>query len=172
MIKKIALSSVLMGLCVVCLFIGSIWPVKIATSLMVSAVVSISVIECGHKYAWLIYIGTAIISFLLIPKKLIVYGFIALLGFYPIIKLYIERLNKMWLEWIIKLVCFNIALALAYFALNYFLLPSLDIALIGFIFKYLAFIIAVLEVSFVVYDLGMSYFVSYYQQKLRRFIKL
>lgn len=172
MIKKIALSSVLMGLCVVCLFIGSIWPVKVAMSLMVSAVISIAVIECGHKYAWLIYIGTAAISFLVIPKKMLVYMFIALLGFYPIIKLYIERINKLWIEWIIKLLCFNIALVIAYFAIYYFLLPSLDIELVSFIFKYLAFIVAVLEVIFAVYDLGMSYFISYYNQKLRRFIKL
>ncbi|MBE7039056.1 MAG: hypothetical protein E7404_09175 [Ruminococcaceae bacterium] len=172
MIKKLAISSVLMGLCIVCLFIGSIWPVKIAMCLMASFIVSIVVVECGHKYAWLVYIGVTIISFLLIPKKIIVYGFIAFLGFYPIIKLYIERLNKLWVEWIAKFIFFNIILILAYFALNYFLLPSLDIALVGFVFKYIASIIAVSEIVFLIYDLAVSYFISYYRQNLRRYIKI
>ncbi|MBE7040140.1 MAG: hypothetical protein E7398_05380 [Ruminococcaceae bacterium] len=172
MIKKLAVSSVLMGLCIVCLFIGSIWPVKIAMSFMASLIVSIVVVECGHKYAWLVYIGIAIISFLLIPKKFIVYSFIGFLGFYPIVKLYIEKLNRLWVEWIVKFIFFNIILILAYFALNYFLLPSLDIALVGFVFKYIASIIAVSEIFFLVYDLGISYFINYYQQKLRRYIKI
>ncbi len=172
MIKKIALSSVLMALVVVSLFVGSIWPVKIAMSLAASLVISVVVIECGHKFAWLVYFGCSFISFLIIPKKMLVYGFILFLGYYPIIKLYIERPGKLILEWVIKLLCFNIILAVSFFAAKIFLLPSLDASLVGFVFKYIAAIIAISEVFFVVYDLGISFFISYYQKKLRGFIKL
>ena len=172
MIKRLALSSILMAISVVMLFIGSIWPVRIAMSVIASAITTVAVIECGHKYAWLTYIGTSIISFLLIPNKLIVYGYILLLGFYPIIKLYIERINKLIPEWIIKLIVFNIVLVISYFALKYFLLPSLDVELVMFIFKNLALIVAALEVVFAVYDLALSYIIGFYHQRLRRNIRL
>jgi len=172
MIKRLTLSSILMAVSVVMLFIGSIWPVRIAMSVIASAITTVTVIECGHKYAWLTFIGTAIISFLLIPKKLIVYGYILLLGYYPIIKLYIERINKLIPEWIIKLIVFNIVLVISYFALNYFMLPSLDAELVVFFFKHLAFIIAALEVVFAVYDLVLSYIIGFYNQRLRRNIRI
>ena len=172
MVKRIAVSSIIMALSVVCLFVGSIWPVKIAMCLMASALTTIAVIECGHKYAWLTFFGAAIISFLVIPKKFIVYFYIFFLGYYPIIKLYIERINRLFPEWIIKLILFNIGLIIAYFSLNRFLLPSLDRELVMFVFKYLAALIATSEVIFVVYDLGLSYIINFYNQRLRRNIKL
>lgn len=170
--NKITLPAILTGLCIVCLLIGSIWPVKAAMSIAASFIITVIVCECGHKHAWLSYIAVSVISFLLIPKKMIVYVFILLFGFYPILKHYIEKLSKLTLEWIIKLLCFNIALIIAYFVINQFLIPWLDAEFVGFIFKYIAAIIAALEAMFVVYDLGLSYFIKVYYERIRSIIRL
>lgn len=170
--NKITLPAILTGLCAVCLFIGSIWPVKVAMSIAASFIITVIVCECGHKYAWLSYVAVSVIAFLLIPKKMIVYVFILLFGFYPILKHYIEKLSKLTLEWIIKLLCFNTALLIAYFVVNQVLIPWLDTELVRFIFKYIAAIIAVSEAMFVVYDLGLSYFVKIYYERIRSIIKL
>ena len=172
MIKRIALSSILLALSVVSLFIGSIWPIKIAMCVMASAISAVSVIECGHKYAWLTFIGTSLLAFLLIPKKLIVYVYMLLLGYYPIIKLYIEKIGKLVPEWFLKLVIYNIAIVAGYFILNTTLLPTLDAKLVALIFKYLALFVASIEVLFVVFDLGLSYFIGFYNTRLRRNIRL
>lgn len=168
MSKKIAVSSLLMALSVVTLLLGSVLPVTAAMCFLASAITAVTVVECNDKYAAINFLGVSIISFLFIPKKSIVYFYIAFLGYYPILKLYIERLNNLLKEWIVKILFFNLLLVIAYFIIKSFFLPVIDKELIIFIFKYLAAILAVAEILFVIYDIGLTYFIEFYNNRIRK----
>lgn len=169
MSKKIAISSIMTALCVVALFTGSILPITIAMCFLASAIGSVNILECGKKYALLSYVAVCIISFLFIPKKFIVYLYIFILGYYPLIKLFIEKFNNLLKEWILKILFFTILLIATYFVMQNFFLPSLDKKLVEFFFSHIATIIAISEVAFIVYDIGLTYFIDFYIRRIKRY---
>jgi len=171
MVKKLSVASLLTALSVVSLFVASVWPVRIAMTALASVLTAVIVMECNHKYAWLSYLAVSIIAFLMIPKKSVVYVYIAFLGYYPIIKLYIERLDRLLHEWIIKILFFSGMQVLAYFGLVTFFMSAINSGITDLIFKNLALVVATLEVLFVVYDLALSYFIGFYNTRLRGYFK-
>ena len=112
MSRKISFASILTALTVVCLYGSVILPTgKIALLAITSLCVLVTQAECGTRYSLIQYFASAIIGALLVPFKLQIILFIALVGYYPIVKIYIERIDKLWLEWIVKLFFFTSSLA-------------------------------------------------------------
>ena len=173
MSKRVAFSSVMTALAVVCLFAASVAPsAKIALLAVSSVFGSVCTAEYGPKYGLLHYAGVALLSLLLIPKKTYALAYIVLLGYYPVIKMYIEKLNKRWLEWALKILLFNVVLVAAYLVFQVFFLPTVESAVTKLTLTYLPWIVLALEVIFILYDYVLSYIITYYykvlQKKMRR----
>lgn len=145
------------------LFLTGIWPFgTVALLCAASAFVAFSVLECGIGYGLLSYLAISVLSFLLVPDKTItLWEFVLLLGYYPIIKCLVERLNKLWLEWIIKIVFFSVMvvllLLLFWFVLSIPIVTELPVWLYG----------AAGIVLLAVYDYALSILLSYYQNRLK-----
>ena len=106
--KKFSVAAIMTALALVCLFGSAYIPTgKIALLAMTSMCTLVTTQHCGVRYAWLQYAATALLALLLIPAKGQVFLFIGLTGYYPIVKLHIERINKMYIEWIVKIFFFN-----------------------------------------------------------------
>ena len=113
--KRIVVSGVLVALSVIILYLGcAIEVLDITMSAMVSLLVVVIVIEMGYSYAWLTYIATAILSVLLLPQKSPAIFYACFMGFYPILKSYIERIGSGLVRWIIKLIVGNAAIGLMF----------------------------------------------------------
>ncbi len=173
MARKLAFSSVMTALTVVSLYGSVALPTgRIALLAIASLCVLITHAECGTKYSFIQYITTALISALIIPYKSQVILFIAFIGYYPIVKSYIERIESVWLEWVVKILFFNALFILAYFVINSFLLNYIHF---GSIFMYalahLFWVFIIFEILFVIYDYLLSLFVSYYINVLQKRIK-
>lgn len=168
MTKKLAVASIYAAMSVVSLLVASLFPVRISMCIIASLITAIVTIECGHKYAWLTFLSVSIISFLLIPKKSVVYIYILFLGYYPILKLYIERLAHLIHEWIAKIVFFSIILIIAHFSFKTFFMPSFDTEIIKLIYKHLAAIFALANVIFIVYDFGLTFIISFYIHRIKK----
>ncbi len=168
MAKKTAFSAIMMSLAVVCLFGASIAPsAKISILALTSVFGAVSVAEYGPKYGLVHYIGVSLLSLLLIPKKMLVIVYAIFLGYYPVVKMYVEKMNKRWLEWFIKLFVFNVFLFLAFVIFKTFFLPTLESVLAKIAVYYLPIVVLLLEVVFVIYDYVLSYIISYYYQVLK-----
>ncbi len=168
MARRLAFSSIAMALTVVCLFGASTLPTgRVALMAITSVFGALIISEYGVKDGWIHYIGVSILSLLLIPKKMMVLIYILFLGYYPVIKLYIERLNRRWLEWIIKIVVFNVILVTAYTIFKLFLMPYFNSAIVSIVITYLNFVIFALEIIFILYDYILSYIITYYNRNLR-----
>ena len=122
------------------------------------------VIEYKCKWAFGV---TAVLSFFLSGDKEAVVMFIALFGYYPILKNIIERYNKnAVVRWIIKLFVFNAAAVGSFFVVTLILeIPASEFSIFGVYLPYV-FLLAG-NVFFILYDLSINVFVRFYVQRLR-----
>ena len=165
--KKIVVAGVLAALSVIILYLGcAIEVLDLTMSAIVSLLVVVIVIEMGYKYAWLTYIATAILSILLLPQKSPAIFYACFMGFYPIIKSYLERINSALARWIIKLVVGNAALALMFMLMSLFLPDEFEGGWLMLV-TYLLGIIA-----FLMYDVALSKLITLYFVRIRDRIKI
>lgn len=165
--KKIVVAGVLAALSVIILYLGcAIEVLDLTMSAIVSLLVVVIVIEMGYKYAWLTYIATSILSIILLPQKSPAIFYACFMGFYPIIKSYLERINSALARWIIKLVVGNAALALMFILMSLFLPDEFEGGWLMLV-TYLLGIIA-----FLMYDVALSKLITLYFVRIRDRIKI
>lgn len=162
--KKISFSSIMCALSVIMLFIGSVIEVvDITSAAMASFVVVVTMIELGSYYPVLLYFATSVLSFLLLPNKLVVFMYMLFFGFYPILKRYIERLKPISCI-AAKFLVFN-AIIFVYC----FLAEELLLAEVGNVKIYL---IILLNVICFTLDFALTLFVTAYVKKFRRVLRI
>lgn len=164
--KQVAFGGINILLATVSLYLASTLPTNRIFFLGLSSVfLSVIVIEFGTKAAFFNYLASSILGFLIIPNKFIMVIYILLLGYYGIVKYYIEKLDNLILEWIIKLIIFNIWLYLVYNFTYSFFFGDISIKIPIWILAVAA------QVVFIVYDYVYSIAIWYYKRKLRNVIK-
>ncbi len=169
MAKRITFSAMSLALTVICLYAAATLSTgKLVALGLCSLFGCICISQYGTRYGVALYIGASIVSLLLIPNKMFVLLYVLFAGYYPVLKLYIEKLDKQWAEWLLKILSFNCILIAIYLVFKIFFLPALTSALTGLVLQYLGVIILCLEIIFVIYDWMLSYMVGYYHQFLRR----
>ena len=120
------------------------------------------------------YACVALLSLLITPSMEAKVLFIAFFGYYPVLKALIERLRKIWLEWIIKLAVFNLTMIGAYWIMLTFLgLPADSFEIFGLDLPFV--ILAIGNVAFVLYDIALTGAITTYlrvlQPKLARLFR-
>lgn len=159
-VKNITLGGISIALGVVILYLTNIMPIStISTLTVASCIIPIVIIRGNIKTSILVYLLTSIISFLILPLNHSIM-YILLFGIYGIIKYFIEKLNKLTLEIIIKLIFFNIVLAIGYFIFNVFVPNS------NFKFPIWIAIIAA-QFVFLIYDYAMTLVITYYIKRFK-----
>lgn len=128
------------------------------------------VIEYRCKWAFGVFFVAAALSFFLSGDKEAVVLFIALFGYYPILKNIIEKniLNHV-IRWIIKFSVFNAA-AVAFFLISSYLLgvSSDEYKLFNIYVPYVYLIAG--NFSFLLYDIAINVYVKLYVQRIRKAI--
>ena len=127
------------------------------------------VIEVNVKWAFTAYAVSSVLVFLFAePESRLMY--ICLFGYYPILKALIERINRVSVEWILKLAVFNAAVLLIYGVFSFIFDISVDdFSALG---KYGAYIfLAVGNVAFVFYDIAISRMSMLYMARLHDKVK-
>ncbi len=170
MIRKLSFASVLTALTIVCLYGSTLLPTgKIALLALTSLCVLVTQAECGTRYSLIQYVASALIGLLLVPTKFQIILFIVFIGYYPIVKSYIERLNKLWLEWVVKIFYFNAMLIVLYFIVKYFLLRYVSFGpIFDYVLSHLVIVVAILELVFIFYDYLLSLMASYYNNVIKK----
>ena len=161
--RHIAESGILIGATLVILYATSILPISTLSVLtLASCLIPISIIRLSIRDAILVYISSSLLSFFILPIKMFIY-YALFFGIYGIIKYFIEKLNKIPLEILLKLISFNILLCLIYFiAINF-----LGNIVIKFPL-YLLWIVS--QIAFIIYDYALTLIISFYLQRLHKHI--
>lgn len=165
--KRIVVSGVLAALSVIILYLGcAIEVLDLTMSAIVSLLVVVIVIEMGYSYAWLTYAATAIISLLLLPQKTPAVFYACFMGFYPIMKSYIERIGSSILRWIVKLTIGSAALGFMFLVIKIFVPDEFEGGWL------LAFTYVIGVVAFVMYDMAVTRLIGLYFARIRDRIKI
>lgn len=171
--KKITLCGLVAALAVVVMLTSYFPYLTYAIPAIAGLFMIVPLIECGVSWSFGTYIASAAIVFITgeMESKIL---YVMFLGYYPILKSLIEKINKQAVEWLIKLVCFNAAaIAFYYVSTALFSISFDDFGEWG---KYGALLfLALCNVVFVLYDIGISRIASYYMftlhDKIKRIIK-
>ena len=109
--KDIALGGMLAAVAIVIMCLGGMIPLATFICPMICCLMLKMVHKmCGKRIAWAWYGAVAILSVLLGPDKEAAAVFV-FLGYYPIIKL---KMDKLPLSWLWKLVYFNVVVLIMY----------------------------------------------------------
>lgn len=165
--KKIALSGIITALSIVLMFLTTIIPFGTYALAAVAGVLTILVvIECGTTFAFCVFGAVAVLAALLVPDKVSVLAYIAFLGYYPIIKQFIEKINKRYVQYIIKFLVTNVALVIAFLIGTYLLDIPMDLfEQWGYIVFPILIILA--NAVFFIYDVALTALISVYVFKYR-----
>lgn len=163
--KKLAYSGILLALVIITLFFATFLPTsRLALYVLSSFFISIIIVEFGVYAGWSFYLASNILAFFVISNKIGLIPYTILFGIYGIVKFYIEKLNKLPFEYILKLVYFNFCLILAFIFIKEFLMYNIKIQLPWWT------LLIVLEILFIIYDYIYTRFINYYLHKLKRII--
>ena len=159
----IAPGGICLALTVICIWLASFIPAELSMYAISSVLIGIMIIEAGMKGAWLLYVSSLLLCFILVPNKLALLPYAFFFGLYGIIKYYAERINNKPMQYVAKIGIFTAVFAVAYLFFNELFfevitLPAYSTASI--------FILAI--ILFVLYDYIFSGLLSLYRTRIKR----
>ncbi len=164
-IKKLALCAMLVATAVILNLLSSIFPTMSLSILAISALATaVALLECGYKYALLVYAAVAILSFFIVPDRGFTVFYVFLFGHYPITKFVAERIGNPLVSWVIKFICANALFSVIYFFFFGYIGVYDKLTKGGAVGYFLIF-----NIAFVLYDICMTRLVRIYMlQRPRR----
>lgn len=163
--RRTALGGIVSALGLVILYIGSIIDVMDLSAAAFASILLIAVIaEHGSRDAVLIYAVTSLLSWLLLPNRSPALLYTLFFGYYPMLKLHLDRLGRLW-GTILKLLTLNAALALTLLAAHYLFASGADDSTLLWLY-FLLF-----DPAFLLYDVALSRMIRLWVIKLRHLFR-
>ena len=168
--KQLVTGSILTAITLLILYMTLLIPTNtLALLTLASITVPVALIRENIKTSLLVYITSSLLGVILLPLNISLL-YILFFGCYGLIKHFIERLDRLPLEWLLKFIFFNTMLIIGYTFFEHLITPgSLD-GLIYLINKLLptlnlspiliAFILA--QGCFIVYDYAFTLLIDFY----------
>lgn len=165
---QIAFGGIVTALCIILMFSVGLFPVLVYVFPMLSSIlISMLSYECGTKTAVVSYASVSLLSLILSPDKESALLFLSFFGYYPILSKYIDRLKSAVLRWLSRLLIFNAAMIASYFVLSrIFTAVTLD----DFGKWTAPILLALGNLTVIVYDLALRNVSNLYVKKLRKVI--
>ena len=166
---QMALCGMIAALCTMFMFLTGVFPfATYAVPALSGILMIIVVVETNAKWALLVYLAVSILGIFITPDREAAMMFVAFFGHYPILKLFLERIRPRVLEYVLKVVCFNICIIAAYLVIIFvFQMPDI-LTEMGAFGKYSALVLLGLgNVVFIVYDFATTRLVSAYVEWFR-----
>ena len=112
------------ALCVALMLLGAVVPVLMFVAPAAASLVIATVcVECGRTMAFTAYGAVSLLSLLFVPDKEVALTFVFLLGYYPLVKPYFDRIRPKLLRGGAKLLLCN-GTILAMYGLVLLLVPA------------------------------------------------
>lgn len=160
---RLAYCSVVAALAVVLMMATSLIPIgTYALPMVAGALLTAIVVEFNCKWALGVYLVVSVLSVFLAGDKEAAVLFIALFGYYPVIKnIFESKIKSKPLVIVLKLILFNIAAVASFFFMGFVLqIPAEEYTVFGFYVPYLFLIFG--NIIFLLYDRALTLFVVFY----------
>ncbi|NFA85243.1 hypothetical protein EXM73_08430 [Clostridium botulinum] len=166
--SNIAKGGIFTAISFLLIYLSTILPVnKLSLLATASAIIPIAIISTNAKNGFLVYLSTSILCSIVVGiSRISVIFYIIFFGLYGIIKYYIERLNKLYIEIILKFTFFNICLIILLYIYKLFFQGITKIN------KYIYIYFIVAQIAFIVFDCVLTLFIFYINKHFIKNIKL
>lgn len=128
MSSRVALGGIVAALCIVIMFLTGVLPaLYIAAPMAAGLLMIILVEEVSVGWAWLTYLAVSLLSLMVTFDKEAALMFILFFGYYPMLRINLEKIRFRILKIVCKYLLFNLFLAVDFLATVYVLgLPTYD----------------------------------------------
>lgn len=142
-----------------------VFPIAAGVLFMVPA------IEFGTKWGFLCFGVTAVLSLVLPTEKEATVVFIGILGYYPILKMLIERIGKRVVEYLIKFSVFNVMIVASYaVVVNVLGIDAFSNDKFSLLVTEILFLVAG-NVAFLLVDIALTKIIQLYFFKIRKTVR-
>lgn len=146
---------------VICVYLSTILPVnKLYLLAIASCMIPLSVVTTNINNALVVYAATSILSLLICGIKVQVLFYIIFFGLYGAIKYYIEKIRKIYIEFILKFAFFNIVMFFMFFIYRFFFPNILKLHISIYV------IIIGGQFAFLIYDYVLTLFVNLVNKRI------
>lgn len=164
--KRYTRTAVLCALTLVFLLLGQIIRSNTLSFLVLASfVTAAAVIFTGTRNAVIMYISVSILSFLILPDKVIVFLYIIFFGSYGIIKLYIEHIGNSYIQFVSKTGYFLLTVYVSYLLFGNKIL-NIEALIARFEFPFFIFIILFI-LLFNFYDFLYTAVINYITRRIK-----
>ncbi|MDO4565494.1 MAG: hypothetical protein Q4C04_07770 [Clostridia bacterium] len=167
--KKISLSAMVVALNTLFLYASETVPFcRFLFAYIASLFVYVLVGERKYGLAWLSFLATALLSFLILPDRITWFFYVALIGHYGIARqFFLDKVNLVWLRSLLLVLYCNIGFALASFVLWQLaevsilsLLPNIHLVLL----------IIAAQICFFLLDVIYNVCIAFYNKRIRKWL--
>ena len=161
---KIALGGILAAGSLSIMMVGGIFPFwRSGLAALSGLFPMIGVLIAGRVVGYLCWFTVGVLGMILLPDKGIALLYFLFLGLYPVLKEQIESIRKLPLEWLIKLIFFNLILSIFCF----FFQHLFSLGLSDWLLNKKSFLYLIGNIVFVCYDIILSRIVGILRSYLR-----
>ncbi len=166
---KVAFGGIITAFALICMLATGVIPIGTYTFPALAGIMLIAVvIELDLKWAWAVFTATAVLSLLIAPDREAALLYLFFFGHYPIVKSYLERLNRKPLEWLLKLIIFNACILICYGLIFYVFQMQYVIESFQELGRYsLIIFLAVGNIAFFIYDIALTNLITFYIKWVR-----
>lgn len=125
------------------------------------------VVEVDKKWAFGVYAAVAILGMFLVPEKEVAVMYLALFGYYPIVKALIESKIPAVVGWLLKIILFEITMVVSYILMIKFMGVTIDeMDTLGKLA--IPILLGAGTLAFIIYDFALTRLVSIYTRNWRK----
>lgn len=167
--SRVALSGVIGAFALSMMLLGSVIPCATFCAPAISGLLLVPVaLECGLKTAWLLFAAVAILALILVPEKEMALAFVFILGHYPLVKVWLDRLRFALVRGAAKLGVFNLSILVMYtLVLTVFPMPELAAEYREMGQAMVEVLLVTANIAFVAYDRSIVNLTRWYVIRIR-----
>jgi len=162
-IRRLVVCAMLSALSAVILLLGNLIGIADISALcIVSVATVVCAVEMGSYYPYLLWIAVSVISFFILPDKILASEYFLFAGIYPMIKR-ITYIFKQPYAFILRILYFNLCAGITVVLMKFVFIVQDTSSIAVWILTFVMF-----NLVFVVYDLALNSVTAFYILKIRR----
>lgn len=169
--SKCAIGGITAALSLVLMISVAVVPfLTYALPAVAGAMIIFIVTEIDKKWAFGVYASVSVLGIFLVPDKEVAVMYLALFGYYPILKRIIETKVKKPFSWILKILTFLVTMTVSYYLMIKLMGVTLD-EMDTFGMWAIPMLLGFGAMAFVLYDIMLSKLVIIYKFRWRKYFK-
>lgn len=167
---KVSLGGIISALSVVLMFMTGLLPMFVyIIPALCGAMLLVIAIEISSAWSYVTFAAVSVLSLLLVPDKEAALLYVFLMGFYPTLKLVLDKIKPIALSFVIKLLIYNLLIVL-YYNITIRIISSSTLSEdMGEFGRYGVYIFwTITNVVFIIYDVAIGRLMTLYLDWIRK----